>query len=197
MKNILVDLLPETVEVDGSEYAINTDFRIGILFEELMQDDTLLSEEKLYSALRLYYNQIPHNIAEAVEKLQWFYTGGKAIQKNEETKVKKVGSSRNRNIYSYSYDDEYIYSAFLTQYRVDLQDIKHLHWWKFKAMFNALNEENKIIKIMGYRSMKITNDMSDSQKKYYREMKKLYALPDLRTEEEKEMEFHEALSNAI
>ena len=39
MANIILDVLPETVEIDGVEYQINSDFRISILFELLMQDD--------------------------------------------------------------------------------------------------------------------------------------------------------------
>ena len=39
MANIILDVLPETVDIDGAEYRINSDFRISILFELLMQDD--------------------------------------------------------------------------------------------------------------------------------------------------------------
>ena len=35
--NILIDELPESVEIEGVEYEINTDFRISILFELLMR----------------------------------------------------------------------------------------------------------------------------------------------------------------
>ncbi|WP_165442998.1 Gp15 family bacteriophage protein [Senegalia massiliensis] len=55
------------------------------------------------------------------------------------------------NIYSFEHDDEYIYSAFLDQYGIDLKDIKHLHWWKFKSPFKGLKEDNLICKIMRYR----------------------------------------------
>ena len=35
--NMLVDYLPETVEIEGTEYAIETNFRTFILFEMMMQ----------------------------------------------------------------------------------------------------------------------------------------------------------------
>lgn len=191
--NILVDLLPETVEIDGSKYTINTGFRIGILFEELMLDRTLSSEQKVYLAIQLYYNEVPTNIVKAIEQIQWFYRCGKDI----EVSTTKGSSNKEDRIYSFEYDDDYIYSAFLTQYGIDLQDIKDLHWWKFKAMFKSLNEDNRISKIMGYRAMTITNEMSDNEKKHYKEMKKVYALPDLRTESEKEIDFHESLASVF
>ena len=36
------------------------------------------------------------------------------------------------------------------------QDIKYLHWWKFKAMFKSLKEDTEIVKIMRYRSMDLS-----------------------------------------
>ncbi len=48
---------------------------------------------------------------------------------------------------------------------------------------------------MGYRAITIDNNMTDSEKKYYRKMKQIYALPDNRTQEEKERDFNNAISN--
>ena len=50
---------------------------------------------------------------------------------------------------------------------------------------------------MRYRAIKITDDMSDTEKKYYREMKELYALPDNRTQEEKEDDFSDSIANLL
>ena len=36
--NMLIDYLPETVEIEGVEYEIESNFRTFILFEMLMQD---------------------------------------------------------------------------------------------------------------------------------------------------------------
>lgn len=191
--NILIDLLPFEVEIEGKMYSINTDFRVAMMFESLMQDENILDSEKGYMALDLFYEVIPPNIPLAVEKIQWFYKCGKDNIKSEGFS----NSNKTKNIYSFEHDDDYIYSAFLTQYGIDLQDVEGLHWWKFKAMFKGLKEDNKISKIMSYRSIVIDNDMSEEDKKYYREMKKVYALPDLRSEEEKELDFHNTLSNLI
>ena len=81
--NMLVDLLPDTVEVDGEKYEINTDFRISVLFELLMQDDEVTNEEKIIHGLNLYYPVVPRNIHEAVEKMLWFYRCGKEAVEND------------------------------------------------------------------------------------------------------------------
>ena len=189
--NMLIDLLPSKVEIEGNDYAINTDFRYGILFELLMQDDDLLDDEKMYNAINLYYPSIPNNLPLAVEKMLWFYKCGKESEIKESSNSGKEGPTG--EIYSFEYDDDYIYAAFLEQYGIDLQD-DNLHWWKFRALFKSLNENVMISKIMSYRSMRIDNNMSDSEKSYYRKMKEIYKLPDGRTREEKEVDFNSSMS---
>ncbi|NBI08059.1 bacteriophage Gp15 family protein [Senegalia massiliensis] len=195
--NILIDLVPDTVEIDGIDYKINTCFRISMMFELLMQDNSIPEDEKLKMALNLYYEEVPDNLNKAVEKILWFYKCGKEddISNSNNTENANNNSKKADNIYSFGHDDEYIYSAFLDQYGIDLQDIEHLHWWKFKAMFKSLKDDNLISKIMGYRSITISSDMSDNDKKYYRKMKEIYALPDNRTQEEKENDFDNVLSS--
>ncbi|MBY2284531.1 bacteriophage Gp15 family protein, partial [Clostridioides difficile] len=75
--NMLIDVLPESVEIDGEEYKINTDFRISILFEMLIQDNSISDEEKGENALLLFYPVIPKNTATAIDKIIWFYSCGK------------------------------------------------------------------------------------------------------------------------
>lgn len=185
--NILIDLLPYTVQIGGVEYPINTDFRISILFELMMQDNSLSDEEKTYSALKLYYPEIPHDLNEAVDKLIWFYRCGKVkktIGKNEDSEQEET-DQQERMIYSFEHDDNYIYSAFLSEYGIDLQDIEDLHWWKFRAMFLSLTENCEFKKIMGYRSVKITGNMSREQREFYQKMQRIHALPIPDDEQEK------------
>lgn len=50
-------------------------------------------------------------------------------------------------------------------------------WWKFKAMFNALKEDNEIVKIMSYRAMDLSKIKAKEEKAYYKKMKELYKIP--------------------
>lgn len=189
--NILVDLLPITVEIDNKKYEINSDFRTSILFELLMQDDSIGEEEKILMALQLYYPVIPVDINLAIEKMLWFYRCGKDIKKS---KGNSKGKSTTK-IYSFEYDDDYIYAAFMDQYNIDLQDIEYLHWWKFKAMFNSLKDDIKIVKIMEYRSIDLSKIKDKEQKAYYKRMKDLYEIPISKDEDKKLKEIEEALLN--
>lgn len=184
--NILIDELPNTVNIEGLDYLINTDFRIGIMFEQLMQDKKVTDEQKLELAIGLYLKNKVRNKAESVQKILWFYSCG------HKEKANRGGSGALRKaIYDYNEDAEYIYSAFLQQYNVDLQDAS-LHWWKFKAMMQGL-KDCRFTEIMGYRSVNL-KDVPECQRNFYTKMKRLYALPDNRTEEEKEQMIADAFS---
>ena len=189
--NMLIDLLPETVEIGGVDYRINSDFRTSILFEMLVTDEELEAKDKVIPALRLYYPEIPPDIGEAVDKILWFYRCGKKEKKTSESGE----GAPPEPVYSFDYDDDYIYAAFLEQYGIDLQDVENLHWWKFRALFKGLMDDTEFVKIMGYRSIKISNSMSKEQRKFYNEMKRIHALPRSEKEEQMEAMLLEALQN--
>lgn len=191
--SLIIDSIPESVEVGGKNLPINTDFRTSILFELLMQDKTIESEDKFETTLQLYYpvEILKENKAEAITKALWFYSGGIYVKEPKKGEKSKGPTTDRR--YSYEADDIYIYAAFLDQYRIDLQD-EDLHWWKFRALFRSLKDDCKMSKIMSYRAMTINDKMAKAEQKFYSDMKRLYALPDDRTEEEKENDFAEMLS---
>lgn len=189
--NILVDLLPIAVEIDNKNYEINSDFRISILFELLMQDNSMGDEDKMLMALKLYYPVIPRNLNKAIEQMLWFYRCGKDVRKSK-------GNGKGKSvtqIYSFEHDDDYIYAAFMDQYNIDLQDIEYLHWWKFKAMFKSLKEDNEIVKIMGYRSMDLSKIKAKEEKDYYKKMQELYKLPMPKDKQEKLDDINNILLN--
>lgn len=188
--NILVDTLPSKVYIDNIEYEINTNFSCSILFELIIQDEELSNEDKIYKALELYYPTIPLNLDGAINKILWFYQCGKDLRTS---KCNSSSNKKSKQIYSFKYDAEYIYAAFLDQFGIDLQDVEYLHWWKFKAMFNSLRSDNKIVEIMGYRAIDITNDMTKEQKDFYNRMKKEYEIPISKNEKEKISAIEEAL----
>ena len=182
MKNILIDKLPTSI----GGHSINSNFRIGIIFETMIYDQKLSQEEKINLAINLFYSDPVENYYTAMEDIIWFYSCGK----NPKIMQKK---EYDKQIYSFEYDADYIFSAFLSQYNIDLNSIEYLHWWKFKALFNCLNEDHLFTKIMSYRAINLSKIKDKEQLKYYRDLKIKYKLPDGRTDEEKEKDFANAL----
>lgn len=186
MDSFLTTPLPVTVSVDSRDFEINTDFRVSVRFEILMQED-IDNCQKLLSALQLYYPVIPENLEQAIEKMLWFYSP-------VENKSPKGGSAA-KQVFSYTCDGSYIYSAFLDQYGIDLIDIPYLHWWKFKAMFQGLKSDHMISKIMRYRAAETTSEMSKEEKKHLQQIKRLYAIPLPKSEQQKLTDIENVLLN--
>lgn len=191
LHNILLDKLPQ---ITPNGYNIKTSFKQGIKFELLMQDRELSKEEQVELALSLFYFKndlkkikISKDIEKRIEDILWFYKCGK----EEKTSLKK-GKNKQKQIYSYEFDDNKIYSAFIQQYNIDLQKVD-LHWWQFKSLFESLTEETQIVQIMGYRAMELSKIKDKDMKKHYKQLQEEYKLPDMRSEEEKEEDFAEAL----
>ena len=172
--NLILDGLPEVVEIAGTSVKIDTSFRTGIIFEEMLSDSELPDEDKLLTMLELYYPGIIFDettIREAIEKIFWFYRCG------SEPRQTTGGDEGGETVFSYEYDADYIYAGFMSAYRIDLAK-ETLHWWQFRALFRSLPEDTQIMKIIGCRSMKIPSKLSKEQKDYYKRMKRIYALPE-------------------
>lgn len=171
--NILLDDLPQSVYLTDPdppyierEYAINSDFRTGIQFSVLMENEDIDDEEKAITALKLYYGQVPIQVQGAYEALINFYCC------NEEPKKEE---SSEPPLFSYEQDAPYILAAFWQQYRIDLTQTD-MHWFKFQALFNALSDKTQFMKIIGYRAWKPYEGCSKEEKAEMRKLQKHYAL---------------------
>ena len=185
--NILLDKLPQSTP---NNYKIKTSYKQGIKFELLMQDNDLSKEEQVELALNLFYYKkdlkeihTEQELQTRIEDIIWFYKCGK-----EEKTSQNNENKREKQIYSYVFDADKIYSAFIQQYNIDLQKT-NLHWWQFRSMFESLTDETQIVEIMGYRAMDLSKIKDKEERKRYRKLQKLYALPDMRTQEQKESDF--------
>lgn len=180
--NILIDKLP--TQYEGLK--INTNFRSFILFELLMQDGKIDKKQKIILTLNLFYDEPQQDIKKAIDGVLWFYTRGKNLSKKINKKALKEPKKK---IYSYEHDADLIFTAFLDQYGVDLNEIDYLHWFKFKAMFEGLKSDNKICEVMGYRAVNVNKIKDKEEQKRYKKLQREWALPDERTDEEKERDF--------
>lgn len=172
--NILIDMLPDTVMVNGAEYRIRSDFRTGIRFEEMVRGKGT-DEEKIRGILRLYYPVIPEDIEGAIEAALCFYKCGD----KRERKNKAASQRRGKILYSFTQDAPYIFAAFLQQYGINLNRISadELHWWEFTALFEALGDNTLIREIMYYRNASLSG-LSGKERQRILKMKEYYKLTD-------------------
>ena len=177
MKELLTGNLPTAFLIGGKEYKISSDFRIMLELEEIFSSDELTEAEKGEKALRLFYGCIPENVEEAVEKLCFFWQGGRNESPRKLRRQTAGEDFYHGPIYSFIHDAGLIYAAFLTQYGIDLCEAEGLHWWKFLALFEGLEEDRLMKEVMRCRAVEVKGDMPQAQKDYYNAMKQRYALP--------------------
>lgn len=178
IRDIITQQAPTAVSIAGVMHPINWDFRAGIQFDRIRESD-LPEEQKCVKMLELYYGDIQKigNILEAVERLKWFYQcGDKSNEQEEDKKTRRYArKTSNEPAYSLSQDTAYIYSAFLDQYGIDLAKVEGLHWWKFMALFDSLDENTKMYKIMYYRKANVSG-MDRERRAFINDMKRIYQI---------------------
>lgn len=193
--NTLIDKFPTKALIDEKVYELNTDFRNCLKIILAFEDDELLDFEKAEIMLRnLYGENIPKNTDEAIRKAIYFLDCG------EEDEEKKVGTSNNTRLYSFTKDAKYIYSAIKQTHGIDLESIEYLHWWKFVYLFLDLNPECFFCKIIDLRNKKKKGKLSKEERRLYIQLYDILELndkPKFTEEEQKEIdEFMELLQQA-
>lgn len=156
---------PESIVVSDVEYPVETDFRAWIRFQGILLADGT-NDDKAAKICDLMVEMGLPQTKESLDAMLQFYAG--ASTENN------TGGGKNVWAYDFEKDSEYIFSAFLDSYGIDLTTAK-LHWWRFKALFKSLPEDCQMCKIMMYRTIDLKKVPKD-QRKFYREMKARYDL---------------------
>lgn len=167
--NILLERLPEAVEIDGTEYPINTDFRAGLAVILAFEDPELTEHEKQAVLLENLYPEPPHDLTGAILQGVKFLNGG-------ESEANGDGADGPR-LYSFAHDAKLIFAAFRQTHGIDLETAE-LHWWKFLALFMDLGQDTTFCNLVSLRKRIKTGKASKEELSAYREMRSLVDLPE-------------------
>lgn len=126
----MIGKLPTTLDIDGKEYKIRTDYRIVLTIFEAFNDIELKDNEKIYVMLELLYEEKPNNLEEAIKQANWFLDGGK--QYEEFNKTKKV--------MDWEQDESIIFSAVNKVAGYETRSKEYIHWWTFLGYFSEIGE---------------------------------------------------------
>lgn len=168
--------LPHTFYFNNKGYEVRDNFKNWIKLSLLYDDRTLSDEDKVFIAINLIFvnpKEILADIEQEKIKIVDVFT---AINLFFNCGEEKKTESSEKRCFDFKQDWSYIYSAFMQQYKIDLNEEK-LHWFKFIGLFKSLSQETEFVKIIGYRGTDI-NKLPKEQKKFYRKMKEKYALKD-------------------
>ena len=156
--------LPESVEVEGSLYYIQTSFKYWFRFLELLENKKTHPNDFDF----MYKSSKPNNSQDGLLALIQFCSPPELLprfQKNE----------AGRKVVDYIIDADYIYAAFLEQYNIDLI-LSDMHWYKFQALFKGLHE-TKLNEIISYRLYEHTSGKKDSYVRHMEKLRTAWELP--------------------
>lgn len=178
--NVLVDDLPDAVEVAGEIVPIDTDFRTAIRIIMAFEDPELTAMEKQAVLIGNLFLEPPSDLGQAIEVGVRFLNGG-------EDKGSDAGSSL--RLYSFEKDSALIFAAFRQTHGIDLETAE-MHWWKFLALFMDLGAETAFCNLVSLRKRVKTGKATKEERRAAKEMGEMFILEDVdtRTVEEKERE---------
>ena len=160
--------LPNVVEIDGSPYSVYTDFRLWMRFEV---EVSKLQYGQNIDVSYLFINEMPArcNLEELLEFSR------------PKSELPRSRGHSDVIALDYELDADYIYSAFLSQYGIDLLEVD-MHWYKFLALLKGLKNE-MICDIMSWRCY----EKSDDKKDIYAELREAWRIERISPQEQIEI----------
>lgn len=167
--NYILDEFPDAVVVNNVEVKIDANFKTILRILRALEDEMLDKYERLVLSLVLFYGEYidDENIQKKMFEAMMNFI---SLYKLDEEKSNK------QKLFDFNEDSMYIYSAFYSQYSIDLNEIEYMHWFKFVALFGELKSDCVHSQIVNIRSKKITDKMTSAEKEELRKLKKRHAL---------------------
>lgn len=154
---------PKYVEVKGTRYKINTDFRVAIECNRIAQDQTIGDFERALAIIYVLYGdkglENADNYEDLLKLAQVYLCCGKEIEEND-----------GEPDMDYIKDMDLIEASFMSDYKIDLEH-KKMHWWKFFNLINGLSNSelgnccvlNNVRNLRNYDESKI-EDLKEREK---------------------------------
>lgn len=161
--NVLLEDMPE--EYEG--YRIDSSFQTGILISMCMSDDELNEQEQLVIAVNLLFEDEIPPMDIAISGIAWFMSANN-YDNYEGIKPSSV------KLMDYNVDQWRIYSAFRSQYHIDL-NTADMHWFIFRGLLDNLSECS-FTDVIQLRQKKIPSYLSAKEKEEFKKKQKIYEL---------------------
>ena len=130
----MIGSLPTALRINGTEYAIRSDYRNILTIFEALEDDSLSNEDKFYVMLRRLYEdfeKIPRDkYKEAYEEAVKF------LESHDRSDDKK-----NPQLINWNKDEHMIFPAINAVAGCEVRSVGYMHWWTFLGYFENIDNE--------------------------------------------------------
>lgn len=187
---------PEEAEILGKIFKINTDYRYGLAAFNTIEDEELNDSTRAIAVVTILFGQegkngeiinVPDESPEMLEKA--LNIAGRFLCCGKEPKDSKPS----KKDMDFNYDKKYINSSFLSDYQIDIEQVK-MHWWKYCNLIAGFTDNCVLSKIRDIRNIDLNDYKDTKQKAKLKEAIDNVALPIKYTvEEQEEIDEFEAL----
>ena len=173
--------LPRSLEVNGKEYPIRTDFRDILKIIEAINDPDLEDKEKVYVSLFILYPDFDDFNVEDIKDA--YMKACEFIDCGLKTSEKKKSGQK---IMDFIEDEALIIPAINKVAGKEIREMEYLHWWTFMGYYMEIGESTYST-VIHIRSKKQKHKKLEKwEEEFYSNNKELIDLKEKVSEEEKE-----------
>lgn len=181
MINALYEPFPEEIEANGITYPIETDFREWFCFADMLADQELSQEEKIY-LMTEWMPEAPKKITpELVNAIFGFYRADglkpDPPEDDEDEELEENEQPKRPPVFDWKYDAAFILGDFRRYYGIDLLSVEYMHWWEFRCLFAALPDDSQCQKRIDIRSTDLSKIKDNDRRNQIAAMQRQIALP--------------------
>lgn len=160
------DLLPTSVDVEGAEYEIRSDYRAVLDVFAALADKELDEQEKALALLDIFYpgfaDMPPQSYREAIKKCFWFINCGEEEQERKPPKL-----------VDWQQDFNLIAAPINRVMGAEIRSAEYMHWWTFVSAYMEIGDclFAQIVRIREQRSRGKSLDKQDRE--FYRKNRTL------------------------
>lgn len=172
--------LPTTIEINGAEYAIRSDYRAVLDICAALNDAELNEQDRALVVLTIFYPDFaqmpPDHYDEAIRKCFWFINCGAAEQ-----------SRKTPKLMDWEQDFPFIIAPVNRVLGSEARAMAYLHWWTFIAAYYEIGDCTfaQIVRVRERRAKGKRLDQADRE--WYRNNRRLVDLKTTYTEREEEV----------
>ena len=185
----LLDPLPTSLNINGVEYPIQSDFRAVLFYDRILRQGDHSRDDNAaatIAAITYLLGSVPDNAEETVTQIDWFISCGITDHKHKPSN-QLLGINNEKPI-DWKYDSRLIWSAFRRVYGVDLREVKYLHWWDFNEMLAELPEDVRLNRIIEIRTKSLADkNLNKEQKNLYKALQGYYRITEPKSEREEKI----------
>lgn len=133
----MIGQLPKQLNINGTNRAIRSDYRVALLIFEAFNDPELTDQERAAIMLDCLFEDLdsipPEDIHEAVSMATWYLDGGSASDNSSK-------HQQTKKVMDWEQDEKLIFSSINKVAGYETRAVDYLHWWTFLGFFNEIGE---------------------------------------------------------